>query len=83
MQNRAGGGWEEHTEHGKREVEPLDPPGSATFFSQTTHLWQKNLSWVGKGWGKVELLNALLRGEVELESTERSTQGGQRGQSSV
>lgn len=81
MQNRAGGGWEEHPEHRKREVEPLDPPGSATFLPKLLTSGRRiELGWEGL---EVELLNALLRGEVELEGMERSTQGGQQGQSCV
>lgn len=54
MQNRAGGGWEEHPEHRKRQVEPLDPPGSAMFFpKQLTSGRKIKLGWEGLGGSSV------------------------------
>lgn len=48
----------------------MDPPGSATFLPRLlTSARRIKLGWEGL---EVELLNALLRGEVELESTGRA-----------
>lgn len=75
MQNRAGEAGKSTRNTGRVRWSLWIHLALPRFFPNHSPLAEES-NCVGKGQGEVELLNALLRGEVELESTERKTQGG-------